>query len=393
MILLIKTAFKNIVGSGWKTWLNVAALSLTLVIMIGFTGTIDGFMDEARNETRDWETKDGQIWHPAYDRFDVFTLQDAHGVIPAELNECVRSGSAVPILVLQGSIFPKGRMQNILLRGIPTSQQALQLPSWELKPDDSGDIPVIIGRKMAISADLAEGDRVMLRWRDKNGVFDARQIVVVHIFDTKVPAVDGGQIWLSLDNLQEMSGMIDEATYFVWTKDCALPPTNITGGWQFKDLEFLMRDLDLMEQASRIEGIVIFIILLSIALLAVFDTQMLSIFRRQKEIGTYVALGMTPKTVTALFTIEGTTYSVLATLVSLVWGTPLLVWYYYAGIPLEGYDDFGVAMGDAMFPVFKLSSVLTTVVVLIVFTALISYLPARKIARKNMVLALKGKIN
>jgi ABC-type lipoprotein release transport system permease subunit len=258
---------------------------------------------------------------------------------------------------------------------------------------DSGEIPVIIGRRMANSADLAEGDRVMLRWRDKNGVFDARQIVVMHIFDTKVPAVDAGQLWLNLDDLQEMSGMTDEATYFVWTEDGATLPNNISGGWQFKNLVFLLKDLDLMEQASRVEGVIIFIILLSIALLAVFDTQMLSIFRRQKEIGTYVALGMTPKRVMALFTIEGTMYSVLATLVSLVWGTPLLWWYDYAGIPLEGYDDFGVAMGDAMFPAFKISSILTTVAVLIVFTALISYLPARKIARQNMVLALKGKIN
>jgi len=391
MILIVKTAFRNIIGAGRRTWLNVAVLSLTLVLMVAFTGTIDGWIEEAKYETRGWEVREGQIWHPEYDRFDVFTLQDAHGVIPAELRECVRSGAAVPILVLQAQIFPKGRMQNVLLKGIPTTQTALKLPSWELTPDGSGDIPAIIGRRMAKSTDLAEGDRVMLRWRDKNGVFDARQIVVVHIFDTKVPAVDAGQIWLDLNDLYAMSGMTGEATYFVRTDDCAV--TSDVAGWQFKDLKFLMRDIDLMEQSARIEGVIIFIILLSIALLAVYDTQILSIFRRQKEIGTYVALGMTPHTVTWLFTLEGTTYSVLAALASIVWGTPFLWWYAQVGIPADVYEDFGLTMGDALLPVFHISSVLTTFAVVVVFSALVSYLPARKIARQNIVLALKGKIN
>jgi len=391
-MLIIKTAFKNIFGAGRRTWLNVIPLSLTLVIMIAFTGTIDGWVEEARHDTREWETGKGQIWHPEYDRFDVFTLQDAHGEIPVEMKDCVHSGEAVPVLVMQGSIFPKGRMQNIMLKGIPTTQQTLKLPSWEIQSDGSGDIPAIIGTRMAQSADLAMGDRVMLRWRDKNGVFDARNIVIVHIFNTKVPAIDAGQIWLCLDDLYEMSGMTGEATYLVRTDDCVF--ASDVSGWVFKDMKFLMKDLDLMEQSSRIEGIVIFIILLSIALLAVYDSQVLSIFRRQKEIGTYVALGMTPRMVTWLFTLEGTTYSILAALVSAIWGTPFLAWYAKVGIPVPGGDDFGLAgIGEAMLPVFNLSSILTTVAVVIIFTALVSFMPARKIARQNMVLALKGKIN
>jgi len=392
MKLLVKTAFKNTIGAGRRTWLNVTVLSLTLVIMIAFTGTIDGWVEEARYDTREWETCEGQIWHPEYDRFDVFTLQDAHGVIPADLDDCAGSGAAVPVLVLQGSIFPKGRIQNVLLKGIPTTQQALRLPSREIKPDGSGDIPAIIGRRMASSTDLAAGDRVMLRWRDKNGVFDARNIVIVHIFDTKVPAVDAGQIWLSLDDLYQMTGMTGEATYLVRTNDCAI--SSDISGWQYKNLKFLMKDIDLMEQSSRIEGVVIFIILLSIALLAIYDTQVLSIFRRQKEIGTYVALGMTPKTVTGLFTLEGTMYSILAILLSIVWGTPVLAWYAHTGIPVPGGDDYGLAgIGEAMLPVYNLSSILTTVAVMMIASALTSYLPARKIAKQNMILALKGKIN
>ena len=392
-MLLIKTAFKNIIGSGKRTWLNVTVLSLTLIIMIAFYATIDGFIEDARNENTAWEVRDGQIWHPEYDRYDVFTLQDAHGTIPAALNACVHADAAVPVLVLQGTIFPQGRMYNVLLKGIPASQSALKLPSWEIKRDDSDDIPVIIGRQMATAAKMKTGDRAMLRWRDKNGVFDARQIVVAYIFDTKQPTIDTGQIWLDLDDLYAMTGLTGEATYFVVTKDC--PVSTDVAGWLFKDRKFLMKDIDMMAQASHAEGVVFFVILLSIALLSVFDTQVLSIFRRQKEIGTYVALGMTPRKVMQLFTIEGTAYSMLAGVAAALFGTPFFWLYAQRGYPVptgEGVD-FGMAMGDALYPVFKLSSVLITFLVVVAFSALISYLPARKIARQNMVLALKGKIN
>ena len=389
-MLLIKTAFKNIIGAGKLTWLNVTVISLTLVVMIAFTGIIDGYIEEARYETRSWETGAGQIWHPEYDRFDVFTLQDAHGIIPTKLKDCINSGSAVQILVTQATIYPQGRMQNVVLKGIPTSQKLLKLPTQELKSDLYG-IPCIIGTRMAKSADLKIGDAVMLRWRDKNGVFDAREIVVAHIFDTKVPSVDAGQIWLDLETLYEMTGMHGEATFFVITENS--PVNTDIEGWMFKDEKFLMIDIDLIEQSSRVESVIIFAILLSISLLAVFDTQILSIFRRQKEIGTYVALGMTPRKVTALFTIEGTTYSILAIMAAFIWGTPFLYWFSKVGMPMtDVYGDLGMAIGDALLPVYKLSSVLITVAAVIIFSALISYLPARKIANQNMVNALKGKI-
>ena len=56
---------------------------------------------------------------------------------------------------------------------------------------------------------------------------------------------------------------------------------------------------------DRPNAIMIYIILLSLAAMGIFNAQTLSIFRRKKEIGTLMALGMKKRTVVALFTIEG----------------------------------------------------------------------------------------
>ncbi|MDR3340338.1 MAG: FtsX-like permease family protein [Candidatus Symbiothrix sp.] len=390
-MLLLRTAFKNILGGGKRTWLNVTVLSFTFVIMVAYNGILDGFLEEARRETQRWETGAGQIQHPEYDRYDMFTLQDAHGVAPLSLQTYLADKSMTPILILQAAIYPQGRFQNILLKGIDAGQNILELPTAKLRHTGT-EIPVIIGQRMAGLADLKEGDRVMLRWRDKQGVFDAQEIVIAAVFKTKTTTVDAGQMWINITDLYAMTGMQDEATYLVKSENC--PVVSDIDNWSYKDLKYLLADIDLMAKSNQTESFIIFAILLAIALLAVFDTQMLSIFRRQKEIGTYVALGMTPKRVSGLFTLEGTSYSILAVLMAAVWGTPLLYLFAQTGMKMpEVYADMGMGMSDAIYPAYHVSSIMTSIIVIVVLSAIISYLPARRIAKQNIVFALKGKIN
>jgi ABC-type lipoprotein release transport system permease subunit len=386
-MLILKTSFKNIIGAGKRTWLNVTVLSFTFVIMVMYNGLIDGWRQEAYRDTENWETGAGQIWHPQYDRFDVFTLQDAHASVPPELQTFTANGTLTPILVTQGVIYPQGRMQNVLLKGIDPNQQILAIPSQKLLQTD--EMCALIGSRMAKSANLKRGDHVMIRWRDKNGVFDASEILIADVFNTKVPSTDAGQIWLNLRTLQKMTGMPDEATYLVKSKDC--PVKTNAGGWLYKDVDYLTEDIKAMIASNRMESVVIFSILLAIALLAVFDTQTLSIFRRRKEIGTYIALGMTPKQVIRLFTLEGTSFSILAILAGFVWGTPLLLWFAETGFKMPEIE-MNAVMGDAIYPAYELPSVLTAIVLIVCLSAIISYLPARKIAKQNVVNALKGKL-
>jgi ABC-type lipoprotein release transport system permease subunit len=375
--IILRTAFKNIIGAGKRTWLNVTVLSFTFVVMIVYNGVIDGWRQEAYRDTGNWETGAGQIWHPQYDRFDVFTLQDAHAPVPQELRAYVTNSTLTPVLVTQGVIYPQGQMLNVLLKGIDPDQQILAIPSRQLSQTD--DIYALIGSRMAKSANLKQGDRVMIRWRDRNGIFDAREILIAGVFSTTVPSVDAGQIWINLHTLQEMTGMPDEATYLVRSKDC--PVTIGAGGWLYKDLDFLMTDIKAMIASNRMESAVIFSILLAIALLAVFDTQTLSIFRRRKEIGTYIALGMTPGQVIRLFTLEGTSFSILAILAGCVWGTPLLLWLAGTGFKLPQVE-MDVVMGDTIYPAYELSSILTAAVLIVCLSAIISYIPSRKIAKQ-----------
>ena len=213
-MLALKLAFKNLMGAGLRTWLNVSVLSFAFVIIIFYNGMIDGWNRQSRRDTMEWETGKGQFWHPEYDRYDPYTIKDAHAPMSEEIQSEVKKKNLAPVLIAQATAFPQGRMHGVILKGVDPEQTVLKLPTSKLTASDDIDY-AIIGKRMAESAKLNVGDKLLIRWRDKNGTFDAREIQIASIFKCDVPTVDKGQIYLRLDVLQKMMGMENEATMLV----------------------------------------------------------------------------------------------------------------------------------------------------------------------------------
>ena len=389
-MIAFKLAYKNLMGAGLRTLLIVFVLSLAYVLIVYMNGLYQGWDRQARIETIAWEVADGQYWQELYDPYDPMTLVDAHTTVPAQLEALAAEGKAAPVLITQATIYPEGRMMGVLLRGIDTRQKLLSLPTQKLDPD-SEEITAMVGTRLAKSAGLQEGDDLLIRWRDVNGTFDATELKITGIFYSTVPAVDQGQVWIPLKTLQELTGMPGEATMVVMG---SAPENGSTlAGWEFKGHDFLFKELEEMIQMKSVGGSIFYTIILALALLAVFDTQVLSIFRRQREIGTYIAMGMTRKQVVGIFTVEGGMHAILAVILGALYGFPLLLWTQKSGIKMpEGTDDFGMAAAEHMYPYYSLILVIGSIILVTLATTIVSYLPSRKISKMNPNDAIRGKI-
>ena len=66
-MLTFKLAFRNLVGAGLRTWLNVFVLSLSYVVIIYMHGMLDGWNIQAKTDMINWETGQGQLWQKNYD--------------------------------------------------------------------------------------------------------------------------------------------------------------------------------------------------------------------------------------------------------------------------------------------------------------------------------------
>jgi ABC-type lipoprotein release transport system permease subunit len=389
-MLSIKLAFRNLVGAGLRTWLNVFVLSVVYILMIWHYGVIDGWNIQAKRDMLAWETGNGQYWHQNYDPYDFFTLEESHAKTPEILSKGITDGNITPVLITQASVYPDGRIQSMLLKGIDTDQQILELPTAALNADIM-EIPAIIGKRMAKNCKLKKGDVTTIRWRDINGTFDATEVKIVEIFDCNVPNIDLSQMWISIEDLREMMQTPDEATYFILGDK-----TDVSGeieGWEYKDYDYLMAEMDEMIKMKKVGGSFLYIILIMLAMLAIFDTQVLSIFRRQKEIGTYIAMGMTRGQVVRLFTVEGAMHAILAVFVGAIYGVPFLMWNVKNGFTMgASTDEMGLAAAETIFPAYGFGLILTTVLLVLTITTIVSYMPARKISKMNPTEAIKGKI-
>lgn len=390
-MIIPKLAFRNMLGAGAKTWLNAVVLSMAFVAIIWGQGLYIGMDAEVSRAMIEAEYGGGQYWVEGYDPFDPFTIQDAHRPLTGPMRALVEKGQATPFLIVQGTIYPGGRIVPVLLKGIDPGQKLLSIPSSVLKAADN-ELPALIGARMSATSGLKKGDTVTVRWRDAKGTFDAKDLQIVEVMRTTVQSIDSGQIWLPLQTLQEMAGISSEATIVVTEKNYG--PAVPIPGWTFKNLDYLLDDIKSVVQAKTIGSSILYSILLFLAMLAIFNTQLLSIWRRRKEIGTMMALGFSRGKVIRLFTLEGALNGVLAALVGAVYGIPLLAYTatHGLGLPADQIDSFGIAISEKLYPTYSGALVVGTTILVFAITTIVSFMPTRKIAKLKPTDALRGKL-
>ncbi|MCB0404126.1 MAG: FtsX-like permease family protein [Bdellovibrionales bacterium] len=390
MRTLLLLALKNVRGAGLRTWLNVATLSFGFVTIVWMQGIYEGMMRQMVTAQIDTEYGGGQFWHKAFDPFDPLSFEDAHGEPGDALKKLVAEKKATPILLRTGAIFPNGRAQSVVLRGIEPTQEIVQIPGGVLLREGEA-LPGLIGKRMAEATGLKKGDTVTIRWRDVSGTFDATDVEVVEVMNIAVPGLDAGQLWLPLRTLRRLIGSAEATTLFVTEKgyvESHIEDPNFV----WKNNDFLLSEERAIFESKKAFGYILYVILMAMGLLAVFDTQVLSIFRRRREIGTLMALGVTRSEVVGLFTLEGSLHGVLALFAGALWGIPILAHAAKIGIGLPKMsDNMGIAIGARLYASYAPQVLVVTLCVLLCSVVVVSFLPARRIAKMRPTDAIRGK--
>jgi len=398
--MLFKIAIKNLIGARLRTFLNVFVTSISFFVILFISGMYDGMRQYAKQTTIDTEIAGGSYWHPNYDPLDPMSFEESHSPIPDNVKNLIDSKEAFPILVSQASIYPNGRMMPVIMKGIPPEQSIINMegnntdkvnPTKMLANQDEIEIPVLIGSGMAEKAQLKEGDTFTIRWLDSEKTYDAMEGTVIHIMNTENFKLDIGTIWIPIKTAQSMLEIENEATYVTYNKN--IEQLKNSGDWLHRDVNYLISDIEAAIEADKPGNQILFIILLCLTAMGIFNAQVLSIFRRGREIGTLMALGMTRSRVVGLFTLEGALNSFLATAMTVIVFGPVLWYFGEKGIPLPmNYSEMGLMIAKRLIPVYSVGLILTTTILIAIIVLLVSYLPSRKISKMKPTDALRGKI-
>jgi len=393
-MLTIKLAFKNISHAGFRTWLNVFVLSFAFVLIVFTEGFYDGMAQQVKDEMIDSEIGGGQFWQKNYDPYDPFSIEDSHSPLSQDIAYNVKKGNATPILIVTTAIFPKGHIQSALLKGIDPDQKIVNVPSSVLRNNpDTNSIPGLIGSRMSNNTGLMKGDFVSVRWRNINGTFDAADIKIAGVMNTDDQAIDRDQIWIPLNKMQSMMQAPGQATIVTISKNSTVIPTT-NQDWKFKDHAFLLKDINDVLSRKKMTSAFMYLLLLGMALLAVFDTQVLAIFRRRKEMGTLMALGMTRWNIISLFTFEGSLLGILAFVVGSIYGIPLMAYLAKTGLGMPSMvQGAGMTIPPILYPKYGLRLYIVTTLILFVSVIIVSYLPTHRITKLKPTDALRGKLS
>ena len=388
--MLFKVAIKNLLGARLRTILNVLVTAFSFFLILFMSAMYNGMLQHAKQVTMDTEIAGGAYWHPDYDPLDPMTFEDAHSSLPEEIQSLVNQNNAFPVLVSQASIYPAGRIMPAIMKGIPPDQSIVNMPTNALSKNNDISIPVLIGKGMASNTKLKVGDTFIIRWLDADRTYDADEGTVVHIMDTENFKLDIGHIWIPLDKARSMLAMENEATYVTFKK--GVPLVHNLGGWIPRDINYLVQDMEAIIEADKPQAQVMYMILLALAAMGIFNAQVLSIFRRGREIGTLMAIGMTRPRVVGLFTLEGGLNAILAAVATLIFFGPALWYFGVYGIPLPiDYTEMGLIIAKRLIPVYTIGLVLSTTILVSLVVLIVSYIPARRITRMQPTDALRGK--
>lgn len=388
----LKLALRNIIGNGWRSLINIFIIAAVLISLIWMEAMWFSWLVLAKTEQKQWEFASGILRAENYDPFDAFSWEKGYAPIPAEVMPHVESGDIVPILFAPGVIYPGGRQFSAMVKGIPAGQNVLELPSAVLSVKGDGPAPALIGENMAKTTKLQPGDIFTLRVKDSTGAFNAVDLRVAGVMDCPVPTLDNGTVWMDLKALREVK-LLDETATLLVLRSSSLRSVSAPRYDLITEKEFFA-DLNEMVKTKAVGQSVLFLLMIFLAMLAIFDTQALAIFKRRKEIGMLVALGMTKSQIMQMFTLEGALYMVGATFATLILGFPLFWYFAVKGFAMPGGVDFGVIGFDrALKFVYPLPLILATLTLMLVLTAVVSWLAVRKIAVLNTVEALKGGSN
>ncbi|MBW6514544.1 MAG: FtsX-like permease family protein [Candidatus Syntrophosphaera sp.] len=389
--MIFKLALRNIVGNGWRSLISMVVIAIIFIGMIWMEAMYHSWIALAKTQQKEWEFASGMLRVDEYDPYDAFTWEDSHAPIGPELQSAVELGKAVPMLLSPAVIYPHQRQLSTLVKGIPHDQHVLEFPTQKLAGRVEGYIPCVIGAMMAKTTRLEEGDVFTLRVKDSHGAFNTLDLKLVEIMRIPVPNLDINTIWMDLDALRELKQLPGSATTVVF-QDAELATLDVEGFRQITEKEYFSY-LDEIMETENFSKYMIYGLIMFLAMIAIFDTQALALFKRRKEIGTFSALGMTKRRIIWLFTVEGALYCVFGIILGALLGLPLFSYFAVRGYVMpEGYEDFGIAgFTYAIKFEYPPGIILSVVFWLLLITLVVSWFAARRISGLKVTEVLKGK--
>jgi lipoprotein-releasing system permease protein len=309
---------------------SLVGVALGVMALITVLSVMNGFAKELTSRIL------GMASHATVVAYDG-EIKDWRRVADAVLSDPEVTGVA-PYFHAEGMAVYEKRVQGTVIRGIlpeeepKVSEIQQKMVAGDFDALTPGGYGIIIGREMAQSLGVLTGDRITLVAPQANitpaGILPRlKRFTVVGIFEVGMHEFDSALVFIHLKDAETLFRASGPSGLRLKTKDIMdaprisrqavrrLPGTYGIVDWTQQHANFF--------RALRTEKTVMFVILLLIVAVAAFNiisTLVMTVTDKQADIAVLRTLGASPRSIMAIFVIQGTVIGVIGVCLGVIGG-------------------------------------------------------------------------
>ena len=361
-------ARRNVWRSRRRSLVTMASMSLALVVMILYTGLLEGYFRDMERNVLDLEVGDVQIFAESYrDNPSIYTrIADPEAML-APLDEAGYPASAR--LLAYGLAAAGEASAGVSFRGVDIERDAqvsalhqqIAEGRWLDPRDGKG---VVLGRRLARTLAVAPGAELVVLSQGADGAMAYDLYTVRGILRSVGDMTDRTGVFMTADSFRELLVVPEGAHQIVVRRP---PEIDLeTAAHRIKDLagEHLAAELEVktwrqllptiasMMDSARGVMIAMSAIVYSAVGILILNAMLMAVFERIREFGVLKALGVGPFDVLRLILLETGIQTGGAILVGLALSVPSILYLSHTGIDLGRLAGISI-MGVALDPVWR----------------------------------------
>ncbi len=408
MLRLVRIAARNVVRNRRRTFFTLSTIVLCVATTVVVRGIIGATTRSITENVTKGVTGDIQIYPPGYmDAVDAVPLDltfAAGGEVEKSLADLDLAYS--PRLRFAGMIFGKDDRTSFFsgiaidpdleAKVCPRLSEAQVVDGRYLKGRTNRE--VLLSRPFAEVLGVTTGDTVAILGRSVHGSISAKELKIIGLFEPAVPEAGMKVLYVPLEVGQSFVDLYDEYTEIAAsaaTLDASqdlitgLTTRFANGGEPVAEVYFWTDTMKFFQTVIGFQQAmaqVVTIIFFLIATAAIFNTMLMAVMERIKEVGISRALGMRKRQVRRLFLTEGALLGVFGAGIGVAIGGALVAVFGQVGLE---FLPPGAAVPVVLHPSTTLLTIGLVSALAIVTSILAAFQPAAFASRMRPLDALR----
>ncbi|HEY5901431.1 MAG TPA: FtsX-like permease family protein [Anaerolineales bacterium] len=406
MQLFLRLAWRNIWRHRRRTIIIVAAMSLSLGLMIWYDGLIDGFNNAIYGNAIRVLGGNIQIHAAGYrekiDSNPLIPLPDDAAALAAaraqpQVTSATRRITTGGLLTNREGAFP------VSIIGIePDAEAPVSLIAEHVTEGrwlNDGDLDMILlGRGLADVMGLKVGDRVTMVGSDVHKQNRQRTMTVAGIYDIGLRNTEKKMLYISLPEAQDLFGLRGQSSEIVVNLQKLGPEAEVVAalrpllpGYEVESYEDNYPELKAALSSKGAVMTIFGIIIIMISGIGILNLLLMAIYERTREIGLMGAMGLKPRQIAELFILEGALIGVVGAVAGILVGLAINASLGKIGLDFAQYasiTEYMALISGKIYPSLGMSKALPRALTVIVISILAAWIPATEASRREPAEAL-----